>query len=236
MKIKIFVTFCLGLLALSCRGQKPAPEIIFQVSTLDALMKGQFDGTTTFGRLKNLGDFGLGTFDKLDGEMICLNGQFYQVKTDGKAYEVKPSMKTPFADVTTFEADQILPLKELLNYQQVQTYLDEQLLDKDGYYAIKIEGLFRYLRTRSVHAQEKPYPTLTEAIANQVVFEYEQIQGTMVGFRNPEALQGTSTTGYHFHFISTDKSKGGHVLDCVMDDVQIAIDRSDGLKVAPPGK
>ena len=233
MKIKIFVTCCLGLLSVSCGGQKPAPEAIFQVSTFDALMEGQFDGTTTFGRLKNLGDFGLGTFDKLDGEMICLDGQFYQVKTDGKAYKVKPSMKAPFADVTSFEADQIKSLKELLNYQQVQAYLDEQLPDKDGYYAIKIEGVFRYLRTRSVPAQEPPYPTLTKAIANQVAFEYEQIQGTMVGFRTPEAVQGTSTTGYHFHFISADKSKGGHVLDCVIDDVQIAIDQSDGLKVLP---
>ena len=236
MTIKLFHPVCLGLLVLGCQAQKPSPETIFQVSTLDSLMAGNFDGVTTFGRLKRLGDFGLGTFDQLNGEMIELDGKVYQVTADGRANMVKPSAKTPFADVTCFEADQVEPLNESLNYAQLCAYLDGKLPNKDGYYAIKITGLFRRLKTRSEHKQEKPYRTLSEALANQVIFEYEQIQGAMVGFRTPETVRGISTTGYHFHFISADKSRGGHVLDGETGAVQIAVDFSDGLQVLPPEK
>lgn len=224
---------CLVLFTLGCRSSKTFSETIFQVSTMDSLKAGNYDGLTTFSRLKKRGDFGLGTFEGLDGELILLDGQYYQVKADGLAYPVTPSMKTPFVDVTLFKADQIVSLKETLNYEQLAAYIDRLLPNKDAYYAIKIEGRFNYLKTRSVNPQEKPYPMLSEALAGQVIFEYEQMQGTMVGFRTPEAAEGLSSVGYHFHFISADKMRGGHVLACTIGDVKIAIDYSDNLKVLP---
>lgn len=107
MRIRIFFSCCLGLLASSTHAQKTTPEAIFQVSTLDALSAGQYDGRATFGWLKTRGNFGLGTFDKLDGEMIALDGRFYQVKADGKAYEVKPSMNL-MMEFETYQEKQYL--------------------------------------------------------------------------------------------------------------------------------
>ena len=212
-------------------SQKAMHDIIYQVSTFDALMEGQYDGQTPYAHLHQLGNFGVGTFDKLDGEMIALDGCFYQVKSDGMAYPVKRSMKTPFADITFFETDQSQSLNKPLNYQQLCEYLLSNLPDEKGYYAIKVEGHFRQVKTRSVHPQEKPYPPLTDAIAHQVTFAYDHMPGTMVGTYMPENVEGVGVAGFHFHFISKDKKRGGHLLDCTTDEVQISIDYSDDLKV-----
>lgn len=67
---------------------------LFQASTINALVEGINEGDTTVKELKKHGDFGIGTFDDLDGEMIELDGKFYQIKSDGHAYPVKDSMKT----------------------------------------------------------------------------------------------------------------------------------------------
>jgi len=61
----------------------PKSNTLFQTSTISALLEGVYDGETTYKALKQYGDFGLGTFDGLDGEMIGLEGKFYQVKADG---------------------------------------------------------------------------------------------------------------------------------------------------------
>lgn len=110
---------------------RPKSETLFQTSTISALLEGVYDGETTYKALKQYGDFGLGTFDALDGEMIDLEGKFYQVKADGVAYPVKDSMKTPFATVTFFKPQQSVLLREAMNYEQMQQYLDRILPTKN---------------------------------------------------------------------------------------------------------
>lgn len=221
---------CFLLSAYRDQGVKKEDQI-FQVATLPALAAGQFDGLTPYPRLKALGDFGLGTFDHLDGEMIALDGEFFRVKSDGIAYPVAPTAKAPFADVTFFQPDRTIEPDVQLTYEQLRDYLSQQLPDPDGYYAIRIDGVFQDLQVRSVPPQEKPYPTLAEAIEQQVVFNYGPIEGTMVGFYMPASAADVGIPGFHFHFISKDRSRGGHVLDGQLDQVQIAVDDSDGLAV-----
>ncbi|MEZ5042105.1 MAG: acetolactate decarboxylase [Saprospiraceae bacterium] len=113
-----------------------------------------------------------------------------------------------------FKPDQASDLEEKLNYEQLRNYLLTQLPDEEGFYAIRIEGNFQQVITRSVPQQEKPYPTLAEAIEQQVVFEYTQMEGTMVGIYMPQSAANEGIPGFHFHFISKDKTRGGHLLDC----------------------
>jgi acetolactate decarboxylase len=77
-----------------------AYHTLFQTSTIDALLEGKYDGDVSFAQLEERGDFGLGTLNALDGEMIALEGNFYQVKADGRAYEIDKRTRTPFAVVT----------------------------------------------------------------------------------------------------------------------------------------
>src|ERR671910_3269594 len=78
---------------------------LFQTSTIDALLEGKYDGDVSFAELEERGDFGLGTLDALDGEMIALDGDFYQIDSDGLVNPVGKTTKTPFAVVTIFEPE-----------------------------------------------------------------------------------------------------------------------------------
>jgi acetolactate decarboxylase len=56
----------------------------------------------------------------------------------------------------------------------------------------------------------------------------------MVGFRTPEYLGTLNSPVYHFHFISTDRRSGGHVLDCQLQNASVAIDTTSELGLVLP--
>jgi acetolactate decarboxylase len=68
-------------------------------------------------------------------------------------------------------------------------------------------------------------------LENQVMFDLGQASGTMVGFWFPKYAEGINLPGYHFHFVGEDGSSGGHVLDCQVQQADIAVDVSDQLTV-----
>jgi acetolactate decarboxylase len=209
-------------------------DVVFQSSTINALLKGVYDGDVSFGELKRNGDFGIGTFNALDGEMIGLEGAFYQIKVDGVAYPVKNSMKTPFAVVTFFAPDKTVMLDTTDNYTQLKTYLDGLLPSRNIFYAIKAEGKFKYIKTRSVPGQNKPYPPLVQVVKKQSFFEFQDIEGTIVGFRSPDYVQGINVPGYHMHFITQDRKAGGHLLECRIQNVKVEIDNIHNFFMALP--
>ena len=201
-------------------------DILFQYSTLGSLMAGVYDGDITSGELKTHGDLGLGTFNALDGEMIEVDRQVYQIKSDGVAYSVDDKMKAPFAVVTYFEPDQTVQAVEPMSCGQLRDYLDTLLPTENIPYAIKITGTFGSVRTRSVPRQEKPYPRLLDVLATQPTFELQQVEGVMLGFRLPGYMDVANAPGYHFHFITADRHAGGHVLECQVQAVTAEIDHT----------
>jgi acetolactate decarboxylase len=192
--------------------QNMVDDTLTQISTIDAILNGLYDGVITYGELKDYGDFGIGTFAGLDGEMVALGGEFYQIKADGIAYPVNDDMTTPFACMIFFDADREMPVREGMNYTQFREYLEGSINEKNIFHAVKIEGSFRYVKTRSVPGQEKPYPPLVEVTVNQPTFEFNGVTGTIVGFCSPEYVEGLNVPGYHLHFITADRKAGGHVL------------------------
>jgi acetolactate decarboxylase len=200
-------------------------DVIFQVSTINALLNGAYRGSLSFSTLQQHGNFGIGTLDGLDGEMIGIDGRFYQIKADGVAYPVLDTMTTPFAVVTSFEPDKIVFVQGGMSYERLMNYLDGLLPDKDIFYAIKIEGTFPYIKARSVPKQNEPYPPLAEAVKGQTIFEFRNVKGTICGFRCPDSVKGgINVPGYHFHFITADNKAGGHLLACQLEEATIAID------------
>jgi acetolactate decarboxylase len=235
MKIIIYLLLLVVPFAWAgCSGPQGNDDTLFQISTINALLDGDYTGSMTFGELKRHGTFGLGTFDALDGEMIGLEGGFYQIKSDGVAYPVPDSMTTPFAVVTVFDADKTLPSQEGMDYDGLQSYLDQAIPDKSIFYAVKIDGTFNYIKTRSVPKQQKPYPPLVEVVKEQTVFEFHDVSGTIVGFRCPDSVKGVNVPGYHLHFITEDRKAGGHLLACQLHDATIAIDYTSEFYMVLP--
>ncbi|WP_216594163.1 acetolactate decarboxylase [Synechococcus sp. PCC 6312] len=205
----IFLAVCVPLVSL---GVAHPVSRGFQVSTLDALSAGVFEGAISFRELRRHGDFGLGTFAGLDGELIGLDNQFYQVKRDGAVLPVSDQSQTPFAVVTQFKPTQKIILPGTFTYTELQTALDQKLPSLNYPYALAIEGQFPQLQFRSVPGQTPPYPTLAAVVKQQTLFNFEQVSATLVGFRLPQNMQGINAAGYHFHGLTKDKKSGGHLL------------------------
>lgn len=189
-------------------------DLIYQVSTLPALSSGVFDGDVAIVDLGAYGDFGLGTFNGVDGEMMVLDGNVYQVRADGVARIAEALTRTPFAVITPFEADITAAVDASMACKELEEFLDTLLPSKNTFYALKVEGRFQTLETRSETHQQPPYTTLSEVLKDQVVFDLGQTSGTMVGFWFPGYAEGVNLPGYHSHFVNEDRSQGGHVLDC----------------------
>ncbi len=199
-------------------------ETLTQISTINALMAGVYDGVITVGQLKGYGDFGVGTFEGLDGEMVELDGKIYQIKVDGVAYAVDDSLKLPFAAVTFLDNDHEEKITSRINLTSLQQAIDKVMPSPNIFCAIKIKGKFSYMKTRSVPRQKKPYPVLTEVTKNQSIFEFNNVEGTVVGFRCPQYVSGVNVPGYHLHFITDDFKAGGHVLELGTDTVVMTLD------------
>jgi acetolactate decarboxylase len=210
----------------------PLHHTLFQTSTIDALLDGKYDGDVSFAELAERGNLGLGTLDALDGEMISLDGDFYQVSSDGGARPVDRKTRTPFAVVTFFEPS----LSRSLGPTDLAGLCAsvDRIFDAGVCCAVRVDGRFEYVKTRSVPRQHKPYPPLTEVVKNQPVFELYDVPGSLVGFRFPDYARGLNVAGYHFHFITADRSSGGHVLGCRLTEGELRIDREADLRVELP--
>jgi acetolactate decarboxylase len=191
-------------------------ETLYQVSTIDALMQGVFDGIQPISNIKKHGDFGIGTFDALDGEMIVLDGVVYQAKADGRVYEPLDNLTTPFATVTFFDRDYTVTTTIPMNFTAFTKVMTGRLPSQNMIYAVRIQGTFPSITVRSEPPQEKPYPNLTVALQNQSIYTYTNVQGSVVGFYTPALLEGLNVVGYHLHFISNDRQTGGHILDFIV--------------------
>jgi acetolactate decarboxylase len=186
---------------------------VYQTSTMGALLDGVYDGDVTIRELLQHGNFGLGTFNRLDGEMLVLDGVCYQLRGDGSARVADLDQLTPFAAVTWFYADRTIEVSTPHDRAGVKAFIDESLESTNLIVAVRVTGDFSVIRTRTVTEQHRPYPPFTEATQDQQEVTFTDVTGTLAGFRMPDYEQGISVAGYHSHFIDTDRHHGGHALD-----------------------
>jgi acetolactate decarboxylase len=193
---------------------------LFQVSTSAALVEGLYQGAVRVSRLLAHGDFGLGTFIDLDGEMVVLDGVCYQVSPNGSVGIVDGDRLIPYAVVTRFNAEFIKQFRQLDGIAQLVSVCDE-LRDSDNvFYAFRVEGRFSLVKTRVMKAVPEG-SNLKAAASGQGEFLFESVTGTLVGIWSPGFAGSFSVPGYHFHFLSTDRRRGGHVLECKAVDVTV---------------
>ncbi len=228
------LSFLTLLFFLGCAHGPCHQDIVYQNAPINALLAGCYSGTMSIGELQKHGDFGFGTLDALDGEMIVLDGIFYQIKPDGKARLLADKDTSPFATMIFFKSEQELTPEGAMSFKELTDFLDSKLPSENLIYAIRAEGKFPSLKVRSAARQTKPFPVLTEAIKEQKIFELKNQEGTLVGFRFPPYATGINVSGYHFHFLSKDKTLGGHVLDLQVEGARIQIDKRHKLSLELP--
>ena len=231
------ISMVLGLCG--CGGNKDAAgsETINQVSLLQGLTFGDYNGSVTVKELKELGDIGIGTFDALNGELIMLDGEVYRAAGDGTIEVVKDSETIPFCDVTFFDSDESETLSGIADVAGLKDVLDKKVeaMGSNKFYMIRIDGTFDEMHVRSEYAQEEPYePLATVLETDQTFFDYEGIKGTVVGLYCPTYMDRLNAVGWHFHFVSDDRKAGGHVLDLKFSSAEVKWDKTAGFNMVLP--
>ncbi|EGR4343057.1 TPA: acetolactate decarboxylase [Vibrio cholerae] len=207
---------------------------IYQTSLMSALIAGVYEGATTIAQLLEHGDFGLGTFNELDGELIAFDRQVFQLRADGSAQPAHPEQQTPFAVFTFFKADIELPITERMTREQVHQLIDRLVPSDNLFCAIRIDGTFPSVQTRTVPKQQRPYRPMLEVVKQQPVFRFQRQHGVIAGFRSPQYTTGINVPGYHEHFITQQRTGGGHIQDYIIRSGFLQIGRVSRLVVDTP--
>ena len=242
----VFATLFLSLTACGSQptaSQPAAPqqtaaqdtETLYQVALLQSLTQGYYDGIIKVSELKKHGDTGIGTFEGVNGEMIVLDGTVYQALDDGSVKVADDNETVPFSNVTFFDADITEDISDIKDVNGLKAALDKIVSAKGGnlFYMVKVDGTFEKMFVRSELKQQKPYKTLDKALeTDQREFTYENIKGTIVGLYCPDYMGGLNAAGWHFHFLSEDKAKGGHILDLSFANAKARLDATPAFAMA----
>ncbi len=225
-----------ALLAAGCRTTYTTlvqdRDTLYQLAPFLYLLSGNYDGVLTVAQFKAAGNVGIGTFEGLDGEAVMLDGVVYQVKGDGSVTIPADTSRMPFGTCTLFDNDLRRNMKHIASFDIFSKTLESDFKDKQIFYAVRAEGLFKTIRVRSCDKQEKPYRPLAEVTKQQHEFTYEQTRGTLIGFWTPPFVPGSiGVPGFHLHFLSDDHTQGGHVLDFQADALSISLDPTPRLTV-----
>jgi acetolactate decarboxylase len=209
---------------------------VFQSSTIGALLDGAYEGDVTIGELDGHGDLGLGTLNGVDGEVIVLDGLFLKAGVDGDLEPVPPEAHTPFVVLTNFDPKHRFELADLPSLDTLGEAIDAEIGHPEQVHSLRIDGRFARVHARSVPKQSPPYRPLAEVIADQHVFDFADVEGTLVGFRFPDREEGLNVPGYHLHFVTDDRTRGGHVLDCALATGKVQVDDTTDVHLElPPG-
>ena len=208
--------------------------VLYQYSTIDALLAGSYDGEITVEELSKHGDFGLGTYNKLDGEMIVIDGFFYKMQGNGTLVEVDKSEFSPFAVVTNFKPNSQFELSDIQSLADLEKKMNSMLENKGIFQAIRIKGDFYEMTTRAISPQEKPYKPMIEVAKTQSIFKIGKTKGELIAFRSPAFVKGFNVPGYHWHYLSDDHKSGGHVLSLGLSKVNVKISDVSNVEIKIP--
>jgi len=206
---------------------------LFQVSTSNALVQGVFGGVITVKDLKRHGDFGLGTFTGLDGELVMVDGECFRATAGGVVGVAEDQREVPFALVTRFETDIEETVDEESNLDEVTAKIDSMRPSENVFMGVRIDGEFTGLSMRA-ECKALPGESLVEATSHQSEFDVADQVGSIVGFWSPPYSRSIGVPGYHFHFISDDRKTGGHVLGLQAHRCRIGLHTESDLHLALP--
>jgi len=208
----------LALTACASTPQQASPDAprLWQYATFSEFAAGGYAGTLPLSAVAASGDMGLGTVHGLDGEMIVLDGVIYRADASLALSRPTLDVATPFAQVVRFEPQARGNPAGVKSLAELTAWLDTHI-PGDGFAAARIDVKDARLKIRSVPGFTPPYPTLEQALTRQRVKELEHASGTLVAVRGPKNHGGIWVPGWHMHFVSADKTTGGHVLDVAVD-------------------
>lgn len=233
-RLSLLVTAGLAALALSMPAATAGSldsGFLRQVGTYAYLTSPNYDGLASVSMATQGATLGLGTFDRLDGELVLLGGTAYRVPTSGIPVEVPAGMTTPFVQAVDFVPQRTVRVQRGTTCADLGPVITDLAGVTDGIIAVRLHGSFRDLTTRSVPRQATPYAPLVDVIARQTVFDLGRTTATLVGFWQGPSMAGVGAPGLHLHGLTRARDAGGHVLSCSTAKVRISIQVTQGVVI-----
>ena len=228
-------TISVGPVSVQANTSRADAPFVQQIGTYDYLAGPNYQGLLPIQTISATADIGLGTFNKLDGEMVVLDGTVYRVGTDGVPRKVSSKRLTPFMQVVEFDPKASMRVAPNTACSALPEIVDTLTKSTQGIVSVKLSGVFYDLELRSVPAQQVPFPSLIDAVGSQVKFPLGRINATLVGFRQGPDAKGLGAPGLHLHGLSKSKASGGHVLSCVTGPrVLLEVQQTSGATVHMP--
>jgi acetolactate decarboxylase len=205
-----------------------------QLQLAHVLLDGGYDGVTTLEEALAGGDIGLGTLDRLDGELVVVDGEPWQVDYTGRANLVPLTRRTPFVVVSTMESPVTTRLHDV-DRTAVAAAIDDLAGDPGAIVTVRLEGSFNRVLLRSVPPQDPPYrPYLEVCATDEVRWEHHRFYGVFVGFRFPDLTPGATIPGLHLHGLDRLRTTGGHNHELHVDDALLSVSVSRKVVVQLP--
>ncbi len=209
---------------------------IVQVHTISTLMEGRYDGEVTVGDLRGRGSFGIGTLQGLDGEVVVLDGEFWNIGTDGVARVPPDDALVPFAVLTELDDPVTSTVDGPLPRAEFEAELHRRLPDPDACWAVVATSRFTDVTFRSVARQTPPYRPFAEVLLTDEVLLHGTLDATLVGFCFPDWASELDVPGFHFHMLSDDHATGGHVYDYTAGTTQVTLSRCRSMHLEVPAE
>ncbi len=213
-------------------------QMIYQVSTLQALSLGYSRSVVTVGAFLQHGDIGLGTFEDVNGEMITLDGKCYRAQADGTVIEIGADVGIPFAVTTFFRNDENIPITDVKDLDALKQLLDLKIEEDFGLnsmHVVRIDGTFSEISARSVSAYRAQHVSLKDILQmKQQEFAFRDVAGTLVCVYFPDYMDGINAPGWHLHFLSEDRIHGGHVCDVTVNRATMTVNKISQIQICLP--
>ena len=211
---------------------------MFQVSTLHALVAGYTRSVITVQELESRGNVGLGTFEGVDGEMILLDGACYRARQDGSVVKPAPDTGVPFASAASVEGGTAFELGKVPNIDALKHELTckvDEAYALNSMHVVTVSGVFDSVSARSESAYHADHITLKDMLATtQREFVFEKLDGTLVCVYHPDFMDGINAPGWHIHFLSEDRTRGGHVFNLSLVHGQAVMHKIDCIEIQLP--
>ncbi len=217
---------------------------LFLCAPISALDDGVYRQRIPLKTIREHGDFAAGTFDDLDGELVMLDGRTYQLTAGGHVNEVGDDATTPFACVTYFEPISHDDLTVEMEWGDFRDWIMDLLPSPNLVYALRIEGRFAEVTVdaRSAPATEVPDVVAVDdaeagvrrGAAAPAVVTFTEVDGVLAGFYTPGYLRSLNRPGLHLNFLSADRGRGGHLLECRPRQARAQVQFLTGVELGLP--
>lgn len=212
LRLVLVLIIILSMTGILHGDETNSSSVLYQAGSFAIFEKGEYSEVFSIDEMNHLGNFGVGGFEDMDGELLQLDGTVYQITKDGLVNTPPGDTGVCFGNTLNFTPESSYTIQETSTLEELYAVIKESLPDPEQIYAVRVDGPFTNLSFRSIPIQEKPYPPLSAVIDNQSIFHLENATGTIAGFWFPNWMDGVNYAGFHLHFITDERDAGGHIL------------------------